>query len=957
MVRLRRDRWYAADGQRRIRQQVASQVAGRRRLFSLCLLLALVVLLMQRAQDPRYISGFFAALGVPLESPQVRPDAAEQAPAAVASPSLADAAPRPIRSLHHVPGPASDAASEFKELWEQLFGALTDDQVRLLGLYWFAMPHAADGQFPWDEVSTTDLGIAPAVDTPEFGERLREIVQPRLAQWHASLSTADARWVRVLEQFEAQVDAAVWRWIDQVIASRFARTAEASPTPSTSPSSLPETMSQASQALTDWLDQRLARTFVEASPWKKRDGVAFWRFLQRVYRVGRPNSGDSRPGPLLGTSQLMADSARWRGVEVMFRGQVHRLEQGQRGFSLFAVPGYAIAWVRGADRAVQPVPIYLPRHVAEQLTYTAGSEPPWERTVQFSAIVGKRLAYAAPAGLQVTTTLFAREGVFLPQAAATAPTQAPFLWRPYLVAMIVSGIVAVGIVVSLMRGRARSNGLPRGAGQASAASRRGRWLAVLPLGVMWGGTLLATVGGLSPVHAVQDSPTQAPWRRTDAQHRRLQLLRQRVQDSVSVGELIDLAGQDQGPDEAVADAILKLLQMIEQFGVPSLPPDSPILIGAPYELRRIALTGWCHAVVAKQLSQRQRDWYAADADRSVYRVEGEFSGLGVVAGGPPGAMDASGARPVVWAAEVPRFWLGRQALKQPLAVDGWGVWDAQRRVYVAVLCRRVRWSFQRQQIDQCAPPLPDAWKGVAAVGWDLAWLDVIRRNNSRLLQREEASALYSLLAAVEREARQGLVQQVDPAVDPMLPFADAEENILRPIRWTVRLVSGKVVQLEEPEDQRLLGASRYFQLDGFVDLGGRTILYRTPEMPPGEQIEFSGEFPVTLLVRTPNSFIPEAVREGRVVGWEIGSYAQVRGRFYRLWAYRSELLEERDGQGRQLAPLVVVSALTPTMPAVRSSADSVWFTLALALVLLAILGGIVASVARGTRWRRRARYK
>ena len=67
MVRLRRDRWYTADGQKRSRSRVKQQGLGGRRLISLCFLLGLVVLLMQRSADPKYISNAFRALGVPLE--------------------------------------------------------------------------------------------------------------------------------------------------------------------------------------------------------------------------------------------------------------------------------------------------------------------------------------------------------------------------------------------------------------------------------------------------------------------------------------------------------------------------------------------------------------------------------------------------------------------------------------------------------------------------------------------------------------------------------------------------------------------------------------------------------------------------------------------------------------------------------------------------------------------------
>ena len=67
MVRLRSQRWYSSDGQRRSRSIVATREFGVRRLISLCFLLALIVVMMQKSSDPKYVRNAFRTLGVPFD--------------------------------------------------------------------------------------------------------------------------------------------------------------------------------------------------------------------------------------------------------------------------------------------------------------------------------------------------------------------------------------------------------------------------------------------------------------------------------------------------------------------------------------------------------------------------------------------------------------------------------------------------------------------------------------------------------------------------------------------------------------------------------------------------------------------------------------------------------------------------------------------------------------------------
>ena len=49
---------------------MASSASGTRRLLSLCFLLGLVIVLMQKVADPQHVRRAFSALGVPLDEPE-----------------------------------------------------------------------------------------------------------------------------------------------------------------------------------------------------------------------------------------------------------------------------------------------------------------------------------------------------------------------------------------------------------------------------------------------------------------------------------------------------------------------------------------------------------------------------------------------------------------------------------------------------------------------------------------------------------------------------------------------------------------------------------------------------------------------------------------------------------------------------------------------------------------------
>ncbi|RMF36963.1 MAG: hypothetical protein D6753_18410, partial [Planctomycetota bacterium] len=233
MVRLRKDRWYSAEGQRQVRRRVQTQVAGTRRVVSMVFLLALVLVLMQRARDPRYISDFFAALGVPLEQ---TPTGVEEGPGKNLTPvpatpeNVAPNLPRDATGPSLGAGgfsvglteggqgavaapPVGNAAwrSTCRDLVARALRQATDEQVRCMAWMYFqvpadAQPAAAAGSSSmtsdFEIVDSTLLTLG--VDVPTALDAVRAMSLQQVAELGQSLGPDDGPWRDALERFNHQ---------------------------------------------------------------------------------------------------------------------------------------------------------------------------------------------------------------------------------------------------------------------------------------------------------------------------------------------------------------------------------------------------------------------------------------------------------------------------------------------------------------------------------------------------------------------------------------------------------------------------------------------------------------------------------------------------------------------------------------------------------------------------------
>ncbi len=563
MVRLRRDRWYSADGQGRSRAVVGTRVSGTRRLISLCFLLALVIFLMNKAADPRHVSRAFRALGVPLETASGA-NRAEIAANGAASTKL----------------PASRWLITCQDLVPQLLDEASNASILALGSAWFTEVAVAD-----DDLRT-----------------LRSLRQESFAGLELlgnQLSAQDEVWRDELARFQQE-----WKtlWARQLLP-------EALPS-GTAPEEVGQELvsTELASSLTAYLDRRLTLSMKNAKPWTSSEKLGFWRLLQRGQGRGRANSADQmgRPAPAISTLQLESEAEVYQATNIRFRGSVRRVEAVPRQHPGFDIDGYWLIWVRGADDSTQPVAIYTTNHQAEQFAERLKQNQTEFPEIEVLGVVGKRLAYNSAAGIQVAPTIFATRLAEQRITSLPAVAEPARMEKDLPRALGLGALLAVAVLLPIWAGWRHSS--------KSARARPGTGKRVWCL---WALVML----GNQPAVMAQDN--RSPWAATgDADQQRRQLLEARLQDLWKPSILTSWQGYFANQQENIPDSALQLMNVLRQMQFSKLQPaleDAPIRLPTG-QLEFVRLSGVVRFAMPVQLSADQQEWFRRDDDDSLFQV-------------------------------------------------------------------------------------------------------------------------------------------------------------------------------------------------------------------------------------------------------------------------------------------------------------------------------------------------
>ncbi len=350
------------------------------------------------------------------------------------------------------------------------------------------------------------------------------------------------------------------------------------------------------------------------------------------------------------------------------------------------------------------------------------------------------------------------------------------------------------------------------------------------------------------------------------------------------------------------------------------------------------------AIDSLELTQQQENWFGDDEAPTAYR-------LTVHSAAPEFTSTTT-----VYCEQVPSDWLTAGEIMQPVHISGFIVSpqgpSSPMQKNATLVGTRIEWVLDSRTTNSehiiggtsnanWKPAIPPQMQRIGLMGWNLAHSDLIRKNSKQRITSDEADAFYSFIAAASK-LKNVSSDEIIKSPSPVDVLEAPELNLAMPIDWHVRLVSGTVVNVPPLAPQAALGGQRYFQLDGMVSTGDRTIAYSVPtKTGANDRIDFQREFPITL-VTTDASLVPKDVQAGERTSWEISQHMRVAGTFYRLWAYQSDLVQSKNSNARQAAPLVVVTDLTPSPPPLRKRPSAIgWFGVAFTAVILALLALIL----------------
>lgn len=1014
MVRLRSNRWYAADGQRSRQRVAAAHSSGTRRVISLCILLALVILLMQRASDPRHVRNAFQSLGVPLD-PVAPVDAkptvnsAERLAGAQAASGSSELASSPPGAN----GPATGTwQATCADVIPRILESLTVTQQRDLAEFWFgrsptqsskdSLPQSAfsesldaatrdskaDGSI--DGKADDDSAAKRKYATSEWAEQGSVVIESLAQQTRqSSLSSDDKQeWLTQLQEFASQ-----WQMLCTTAASE----------------ELPAAVSSELQhALTAVLDQRLLDDLRDAAPWTQSESLAFWRLLQRTTALRTsgttptvatpaetPPNAAIQPAtavaPLVSMLQLDGEARSLRGQLVRFRGGVRRVERVERTYApLHMQAGYWVLWLRGEDDAPQPVAVYTTDPQAAQLVAQIDDRDADYPQVEVRGIFAKRVAYASPAGLQVGPALFASQLIPLRSAAPPLAEVTPQeLVSQFRLAVVVACLLAAVIVLPILWRNRRQQKAHR----AGVGGGKGWWLLLLS-GPVWPGLVASQASPASAAPPAIDVPTALlapPWTtvKTEPLQEFLQAAGVMPLSPVTADE-VRASLRDRS--SRFPDALLKAIYAIRRVGwTDSLQTLEPIELGGGLALQGRAMAGWVRAANPVPLDETQRGWFQTGDQAQLYQLELQMlvadpsneAGLDEVSGGDNEPVDAPASELLtIYSERVPQMWLSTAQLRQPSQFKTLALIDSAvpGQPALCALAAVPEWILPAnlpaaELADRLAPPLAPYLMQLGQLGWDLSYLDTIQQRSQQALSRGEAPGFYSMLrlsqvaagtAVGASDGSNGPQTQTEDAAaaQAMALLANARQSVGKPLQWRVRIVTGTVVRVTSPDDQRQLGGQAYIQYDGFVDIGNHRIRFQPTEMPAaGAQptqpqgasqatspLEFSGEYPVTIVAPWGDAWeLGESPSAGQE-SWSVGQYAIVQGRFYRLWSYQSELVKSHSSQARQIAPLVVASHLWPSAPPKRNVPVNVgWFGWAMSAAMILILAAILWSATHKKR--------
>lgn len=294
----------------------------------------------------------------------------------------------------------------------------------------------------------------------------------------------------------------------------------------------------------------------------------------------------------------------------------------------------------------------------------------------------------------------------------------------------------------------------------------------------------------------------------------------------------------------------------------------------------------------------------------------------------------------IYTREVPDAW--QQGVTDQRA-RAWGLFlklgpktaDQPELIFAA---RRIHWFPERVDLGAGVKP---GHVLLAQLGMDIGLFDRIRRTSGQKMSAADREGFYELLAACHQANPETLSRETQEpfSLTTLLSDVSAHQGSLMAVGANARQITK--VQITDPDVRQRLGTDHYFQIDGFIPLGEKSIRIGKSDQSSNAPI-YTNSFPATFCVlRLP----PELqAAEGRMAagGGEsqvLNEPIRVVGFFYRMWAYRSRFTEQFEEKLPQYSPMFIgITAETVSRPEPQPR------------LVPGLIGGGIVVVALGLVW-------
>lgn len=401
MARHKRERWYSLEGQSQSRSTAYERSSGTRRIVSLIILLALVLILIRQTSDTKKVEQIATAIGL-LPNPNQDP----------APQSIDSTSPEPtlVSNLDNRDWIYESIALETESqevqinrlIWETLLKRATPSTVASLAQRFLAKT----GVRPEEDNSTTILSELQSWFTDS---------QILLSQW-STIESQNAEALALDEQ--AKVDESpisrfiVWLNTHEELFGTGVL------------GGLLNDSDEMLRALKLALDSKLLDGVFDCEPWWPKERVALvrtWQRLSLLRDLLANNQTSLSRIPKVNVPQIVSECHSLRGRPIRLEGTIVKLDRQQSieksGFGQWS---YQDVWLRPNDASNQPVCVSVPvLNVDSNTKLQEGTQ------VVVCGFFIKRIAYASERGAEVGPVIL---GAYVgPRNATSTPPESPWI--------------------------------------------------------------------------------------------------------------------------------------------------------------------------------------------------------------------------------------------------------------------------------------------------------------------------------------------------------------------------------------------------------------------------------------------------------------------------------------------------------------------------------------------------